>query len=550
MVRAHLLTSLVVYLLGAAHAFAADGTAPPLDDLLAGEFALQEGRPEEAARHYAEAALASRDPRLAERAAKLGLLAKQPDAARRVYDHWRELEPGTASLAQFELALGLQYADAELAQAAAAKLLERPGGWRPVLAAVMAEPEGLVARGLIATLADQKAVQSELDALLAVGGAADRLQLEGLIERIGEMAVERFPERARAWLWRAEAARKRGHESLALASVQHALGLPDLSQDLRMAAAAMLAMLDQPKAGADALAGGEQTEAVWAARAAYLARSEDAEAIAAFVQELTSEQTGKLSDERRYVLGQLAELTEDLEAARKWYETITEPERLPAATLRLAVLTDKAGDLTRARSMLQALQESDLDDGKALIDAFLLEAELLAARGDLDAAIEVYDRGLHRFEEDSGLLYARALMHERRDAIDLAEKDLRRMLELDPDNADVLNALGYTLADRTDRYEEAHGYIERALAKQPDNPAVIDSMGWVLFRLGEAEKALPYLKRAFELQRDAEVAAHLGEVLWTLGQQDEARSIWRLGREIDADNRALKAVLERLAPEL
>ena len=109
--RFRLLTGALVYLLAAGPAAAGDGTAPPLDDLLAGEFALQEGRPAEAARHYADAALASRDPRLAERAAKLGLLAKQPDEARRVYEHWRSLEPGAASLSQFELALGLQYGD-------------------------------------------------------------------------------------------------------------------------------------------------------------------------------------------------------------------------------------------------------------------------------------------------------------------------------------------------------------------------------------------------------------------------------------------------------
>ena len=539
----------LVYLLAAGPAAAGDGTAPPLDDLLAGEFALQEGRPAEAARHYADAALASRDPRLAERAAKLGLLAKQPDEARRVYEHWRSLEPGAASLSQFELALGLQYGDVPLAEKAAEALLDRPGGWRQVLAAVIAEPEGSVARRLVAELAEQPSVQADLDALLAVGGAADRMQLEGLIERIGELAVQRFPERSRAWLWRAEAARKRGHETLALSSVQHALGLGDLSHDLRMAAAAMLAMMDQPKAGAEALAGGEQTEAVWAARAAYLARSEDPEAIAAFVRELTADAAETLSDERRYVLGQLAELTEDLESAAKWYGSITDEDRLPTAKMRLAVLADKAGDLTRARDMLQRLQESDLDDGRTLIDAFLLEAELLAGHDDLAAAVETYDRGLHRFEDDSSLLYARALMHERRDAIDLAERDLRRMLELDPDNADVLNALGYTLADRTERFDEARGYIQRALDKQPDNPAVIDSMGWVLFRLGKADEALPFLRRAFELQRDAEVAAHLGEVLWALGQQDEARSIWRLGREIDGDNAALAEVLNRLAPE-
>ena len=108
-----------------------------------------------------------------------------------------------------------------------------------------------------------------------------------------------------------------------------------------------------------------------------------------------------------------------------------------------------------------------------------------------------------------------------------------------------MNALGYTLADRTDRYDEALKLIQRALELRPDTPAIIDSLGWVLHRLGRTEEALPHLRRAFELQRDAEVAAHLGEALWVHGDKDEARSIWRLGREIDPDNRALKQALEK-----
>jgi tetratricopeptide (TPR) repeat protein len=246
----------------------------------------------------------------------------------------------------------------------------------------------------------------------------------------------------------------------------------------------------------------------------------------------------------------LAELLKKPDQAKKWYQGIESGEQLHPARLRLAVLAEQAGDLAEAQGILRGLQESDSDDGRALIDAFLLEAELLIKHADLAAALAVYERGLQRFEDDSGLLYARALLHERMDRIDLAEDDFRRMLMADPENADVLNALGYTLADRTERLDEAFEFIRRALDAQPDNPAILDSMGWVLFRQGKLDEALPFLQRAFELQRDAEVAAHLGEALWALGREDEARSIWRLGREIDAENRALKRVLLRLAPEL
>jgi len=130
--------------------------------------------------------------------------------------------------------------------------------------------------------------------------------------------------------------------------------------------------------------------------------------------------------------------------------------------------------------------------------------------------------------------------------VDLAEADLRLVLAEDPDNATALNALGYTLADQTDRYEEAEELIQRAYALQPDDASIIDSMGWVAYRLGRPEEAEGYLARAWELSENAEIAAHLGEVLWHLGRIDEARAIWNKGLTSDAENAVLAATIERL----
>src|SRR5690606_19277673 len=133
------------------------------------------------------------------------------------------------------------------------------------------------------------------------------------------------------------------------------------------------------------------------------------------------------------------------------------------------------------------------DDGQLLIDAYLLEAQLLQRHDRYAQAVEAYSRGLAMFEDEPTLLYGRALAQERLGAIDQAEADLRLMLGLDPENADALNALGYTLADRTERFAEAFELISQALELRPDNPAIIDSMGWVLFRMGRVEEALPHL---------------------------------------------------------
>ena len=157
----------------------------------------------------------------------------------------------------------------------------------------------------------------------------------------------------------------------------------------------------------------------------------------------------------------------------------------------------------------------------------------------------IYDAALEAFPDDENLLYARALAAVKRDRIVAAEQDLRRIIEIDPEHADALNALGYTLADRTDRYEEAKKYIERAFALKPEEPAILDSMGWVNYRLGNYELAIDYLRRALANMSDGEIAAHLGEVLWAMDRRTEAWEVWDAAIEEHPDHDYLKEVINR-----
>ena len=157
----------------------------------------------------------------------------------------------------------------------------------------------------------------------------------------------------------------------------------------------------------------------------------------------------------------------------------------------------------------------------------------------------MYSRALMQKPDDTTLLYARGLMAEKADQLKLAEADLRKVIELDPKSADALNALGYTLADRTDRYEEALGYILRASELVPDDPAILDSLGWVNYRMGRMDEAMKWLSKAFEKLEDAEIAAHYGEVLWVNGQKDKAREIWAKGKKQNAKNPVLIETLKR-----
>ena len=157
----------------------------------------------------------------------------------------------------------------------------------------------------------------------------------------------------------------------------------------------------------------------------------------------------------------------------------------------------------------------------------------------------VYDASLEEVPGNSDLLYSRGMLADKLDRLDIVERDMREIISREPDNADALNALGYTLADRTDRYEEAYALIKRAIELKPDEPYIVDSMGWVLYRMGRHQEALEQLRRAMSINPDPEIAAHLGEVLWALGKQAEAREIWSTALEATPEDERLLDVIER-----
>lgn len=180
------------------------------------------------------------------------------------------------------------------------------------------------------------------------------------------------------------------------------------------------------------------------------------------------------------------------------------------------------------------------------IQLYLIEAEGLSNHDQVDSAWQVINQGLEQFPDDLNLLYTRAMLAEKRDDLAQLEHDLRYILEREPDHAMALNALGYTLADRTTRYQEAHDLIEKAHQLNPDDPAILDSLGWVNYRLGNLEEAERFLRLALKKFPDHEVAAHLGEVLWARGKQREARSVWREALAETPDSPILRDTLSRL----
>ena len=250
------------------------------------------------------------------------------------------------------------------------------------------------------------------------------------------------------------------------------------------------------------------------------------------------------------MLGQVAEYLEHHEEALRWYRSVPGGPQRFTARLRTANVLHELGRRKEAVDTLRALQQDATAEDDVRSDAYALEAALWQKDRDDAREMDAFARGLAEFTDDPDLLYARALAWERRDDVARAEADLRRILVAQPDNVATLNALGYTLADRTTRYQEALELINRARAAEPNNAAIVDSYGWVLYRLGRPAEAIVELQRAYTLQKDAEIAAHVGEVLWVLGRQDEARGYFEEARKLDPDSRALARALEKTGATL
>ena len=244
------------------------------------------------------------------------------------------------------------------------------------------------------------------------------------------------------------------------------------------------------------------------------------------------------------VRGDLLSKLERYDEALAWYANVPGEEVQGIARLRSANVMFQLQRKQQAFDALRAIQSDATLEEEGQRDAYLLEAELRLKDKDAAGELDAYARGLAAFADDQALLYSRALLWERRDDIAKAEADFRRILVASPDDVNALNALGYTLADRTDRYKEALELIDRARVAEPGNAAIIDSYGWVLFRLGKTREALGHLRHAFALQKDADIASHLGQVLWVLGEKEEARKYFDEARKIDPENRALQRALK------
>ena len=247
------------------------------------------------------------------------------------------------------------------------------------------------------------------------------------------------------------------------------------------------------------------------------------------------------------LLSQAADQQNDFKGAEAWLAKIDNPKRALEVQARRASLLAREGKVKEARELIRRLPEKTPEDARAKV---LAEAQVLRDAKLWRDANDVLAQANKRFPDDADMIYEQSMMAEKLNRLADMERLLRRVIELKPDHQQAYNALGYSLAERNVRLPEARTLIQKALALSPGEPSITDSLGWVEYRLGNRDEAVRLLREAYRGQPDAEIAAHLGEVLWVTGQTDEARKVWREGRQRDEANDVLRETLARLRVDL
>lgn len=517
-----------------------------LYQILEAEIALQRRHYDVAGERYLELTEETRDPRFAEMATKVAIFSRDDAHALQAARLWVELDPSHIEAHQMMVVASIRAGDPDAALPHLEALLApRDGGddaFKLVASLLNRDGDIVAAMGLleryIAGHGDNRMAyfnyaqfairagqldkaEEAIDRCLALDpGAIDAIGLRVQVlqqqkreeEALDFMAesTRRFPADARLGLMYARMLVDAKRLEDAITQYERVLGLVDPNTDILLT----LGMIN-------------------------LQLNHLGEAEKYLLQAAQDESAG---NDAKFYLGLIEEGRNDPEAAMMHYSAVRGGNLYPEARIRIVVLLAGEGRVDEARDQLRVLRAQIPDQQKRL---YQVEGEILRGAGRSEESMQVLGAALEVFPGDIDLLYQRAITADALGRMDVFEDDLRAILARDPDNVDALNTLGYTLADRTDRFEEAYVYIQRALAQSPQSNAILDSMGWVLYRLGNHKEALKYLRRSLEIKQDHEVAAHLGEVLWVSGERQEAINVWEQALELFPDDKLLLDVMKR-----
>ena len=532
---------------GASAAPALDGDQEITYHVMMGELAAERGDEKTAAQEYLSAARLSADASLASHAAVLAYGAGDDAEALEAAHLWQARAPGNADAAQFVAVMDARLGDVSGAAREFESLAKQDGGHAYRSSAEMLEQESDAAHALpVLTRIAEDEIQSA-DAHFALAHAAMHYKQYPLAEKEARAAhsLDAHSDDALVLLSRALVAQGRAAEALPALQARVKAAPDDLP--LQLAYGAML-----EEAGDDAAARRE-FETILAAHpndpetlytlGLLILQQKDMGAARGYFTRLLK--TGRRNDDASYFLGSIAELQKQYPSALDWYHRVGDGERWMAAQSGIGRSLVENGTPDAARTFFDELVGDDPEDTVLLRQT---EAQVFSGLGDTAAALAVYDAALAGAPDEDDLLYGRALLLEQAGKADAAVRDLSAIIKRKPDDAEALNALGYTLTLHSTRYREAHGYIEKALTLSPDDPAIMDSMGWVDYRLGDSKTALAFLQKAYAAQADPEIAAHLVEVLLSTGDRNGAHALLQKALQDNPDDQALKSLATHLTP--
>lgn len=529
--------------------------------LLAADLAAQRGHWKTAYSMTMRVAKQTHDPRVARRAAEIAIAAKQSSEAMAAVKLWHELAPHSEEATKYYL--GFVLINDNLVEA------------KPILEQRLKEASPKV----------RAVLMFQIQRMLA--GLKDKAKAYALLEEL-VLPYQATPE---AHIALGQGALSKGDRALALAEAQKALAMkPDSelavltlaqasenidqalqilsrfigaypkAREVRLAYARILVSqkrYDLARKEYEALLKLQPQDAVTLYSLGVLsAQANDARGAEKYLtryMEALENQPGGEGDPSRILLllGQLADERGDTEAAVKWLGQIeAQPGRNAAylsAQIKLAQIAAKRGNLGEARKILARAETGD-DEEKVQI--VLTESQLMRDAGQAQDAYDILESALKRFPKNAHLLYDFSMAAEKLDKLAVMEKSLRQLIALEPDNQMAYNALGYSLADRNIRLTEAHQLIEKALKLAPGDAYIMDSMGWVHFRQGQFKEAEDWLRRAYQKRPEAEIAVHLGELLWVTGRKEDALKFWRDAAAKEPKNDVLKSTLKRYGVKL
>ncbi len=517
-----------------------------LYSFLLGEIAAQRGNSALAAQTYLELANETRDPRIARRAVELAMLARAQDVALDAARLWSETAPDSPQALRTVTTLLVAGGRVEDAEPYLAKLLQGEGaagaGFMQLAQLLVRNPDKAANLRVVRKLSESHPNVPEAHFAIAQAAVVANDEALALLELTRAAALK--PDWDLAAIFEAQILRRRSPAE-AIERLGAYLDKFPKARDVRMNYARLLvAERRYPEARKqfeELLAlHKNDSEAIYGVGLLAMQAKDYATAEANLTKLL---ETGfRDPNGLRFTLAQIAEEQKDWPRAIGWYDTIQRGEHAFQARMRTAGVLSKQGKLDEARKYLRAVNAGEGER----IQLVIAEAQLLREAHQNGEAFELLGKALEAHPKQPELLYDYALTAEKVNRIDLLEANLRTLIELKPDHAHAYNALGYSLADRNERLPEARKLIEKALELAPEDYYIMDSLGWVLYRQGDLKGAAQQLRRAWNGRPDGEIGAHLGEVLWVMGERTEAENIWREALEASPDSDTLQKTIQRL----